>query len=408
MFWRKIPQVIIDSNRIDGLLGRSVAEVLPSRDAFKKMLLSGKRLRIYVGADATGPQLHLGHSTNFLFLERLRRLGHEVIVLFGDFTAMIGDPSDKEAVRKTQTQDEVNTHIASWKSQVEKILPFDGENPAVIQKNSAWLASLSLEDILPLASSFTVQQMLERSMFQQRLANERPIYLHEFLYPLMQGYDSVAMNVDAEVGGTDQTFNMLAGRVLQKRLNDKEKFVITTTLLENPTTGKKLMSKSDGGYIAMNDSPKDMYAKTMALPDSVITQMFIDCTNKPLAEIEAMRDDIKNNPYRSKTFLAEEIVALYYGKSAAQAAALQFQETFKEKKIPTDMLVIHGESGVLLVDLLLRNEIVSSRSDFRRLVEAGAVNLLEQGDVKIINVNALACTGTYRIGKHRFVKVVIR
>src|SRR3989344_955531 len=205
----KIPS----QKELQELLTRSVATILPTAAQFEEVLKSGKQLRMYIGADATGPHLHLGHATNFLFLEKLRKLGHEVIILFGDFTAMIGDPTDRESARVPLTEEQVNAHIATWKNQVGKILDFDTvENPALIKRNSEWLSKLKFGDILSLASNFTVQHMLERDMFEKRIQEGKPVHLHEFLYPLMQGYDSVAMDVDVEVGGTDQIFNALAGR----------------------------------------------------------------------------------------------------------------------------------------------------------------------------------------------------
>ena len=203
-------QINTDSELVDQILTRSIAHILPSKEELKKLLQSGKRIRIYIGADATGPDLHLGHATNFILIEKLRKLGHEVIILFGDFTAMIGDPTGKEVTRKPLTQSDVDSHISTWKAQVEKILDFsDKENPPRIVKNSEWLSKLNFGDILKIASNFTVQQMIERDMFQKRHEDQKPIHLHEFLYPLMQGYDSVALDVDVEIGGNDQTFNML-------------------------------------------------------------------------------------------------------------------------------------------------------------------------------------------------------
>src|ERR1035437_3298275 len=237
------PPVITDASKIDEILSRSVSAIYPSTDEFRKALLSGKRLRIYLGADATGSQLHIGHATNLIILERLRKLGHEIIVLFGDFTAMIGDPTDKRATRVQLTEEQVKKNIKSWETQVGKVIDFkDKTNPARFVKNSTWLSKLNFKDLIKLASNFTVQQMIERDMFEKRLNENKPIYLHEFFYPLMQGYDSVALDVDVEVGGNDQTFNMLAGRTLQKIYNNKNKFVIVTTLLVNPKTNKKLMN----------------------------------------------------------------------------------------------------------------------------------------------------------------------
>lgn len=407
LFGRKITKINTDSQKIEELLSRSVAQILPSKDLFRDVLVSGKRLKIYIGADATGPQLHLGHATNFMLLEKLRRLGHEVVILFGDFTAMIGDPTDKEALRKQLTVEQVNDHIQTWKEQVGKIVKFDDrENPARVLKNSSWLSKLAFSDILSLASNFTVQQMIERDMFEKRLKEQKPIYLHEFLYPLMQGYDSVAMNVDVEIGGTDQTFNMLAGRVLQKKINSKEKFVISTTLLENPKTGKKLMSKSEGSYIALNDSPDEMYGKTLALPDETLVQMFTDCTHLSLDEVETIKKALAGgeNPKNIKMRLAREIVTLYYGEKLAQKAEENFKKTFEEGRMPDDVPSVIIERGSDIGEGVKHSGIVSSMSEWRRLIDEGAIE--EVGGGKITNPKMPAERSlTLKIGKRRFVKI---
>jgi tyrosyl-tRNA synthetase len=392
-----------DPDKVDGVLSRSVAEILPTKDALKKRLLSGERIRIYIGADATGAELHLGHSTNFLLLEEFRRLGHEVIVLFGDFTALVGDPTDKDVGRQKLTWDEVQKNIAGWREQVSKILSFDGDNPAQIKKNSEWFSELPMSDMLEVASNFTVQHMLERDMFEKRIEEGKPVYLHEFLYPVLQGYDSVAMDVDVEVGGTDQTFNMLAGRTLQKKMKNKEKFVISTTLLTNPRTGKKLMSKSEGGYVALSDNSEDMYGKVMALPDEVLNQMFVDCTRVPLSEIDKI---MKEHPRDSKMCLAREIVSMYHGAKEAKEAEENFVSTFKEQKPPSDIPIFRAKSGAFLTDILLDSKMASSKTDARRLLKDGAVMDMDT-QVKIVT-DTVEKTMTLRIGKKRFLKIEIK
>ncbi|MCD8528019.1 MAG: tyrosine--tRNA ligase [Candidatus Pacebacteria bacterium] len=239
--------IITDEQLIDELLTRSVQVILPTRETLKEQLMSGKRMRIYIGTDATGSSLHLGHATNYMVLERFRKLGHEVIFLIGDFTSRIGDPTDKMAARVPLTREQVIENTQTWLNQVRPIINFDDPtNPVTIKYNHDWLSKLSFEDVIDISSHFTVQYMLERDMFQKRIAEQKPIHLHEFFYPLMQGYDSVVMDVDIELCGNDQMFNALAGRHLQKRINNKEKFVFITTLLENPKTKEKMMSKSLG------------------------------------------------------------------------------------------------------------------------------------------------------------------
>ena len=396
-------------SQVDEILTRSIAEVLPSKDLLRDCLMRGEKLKIYIGADATGPQLHLGHATNFMLLERLRQLGCQVVVLFGDFTAMLGDPTDKNAARVQLTKEQVEENIQTWKSQVEKILRFDDvQNPAIIVKNSEWLASLNLSDIVTLASHFTVQRMLERDMFEKRIQEEKPIFLHEFLYPLLQGYDSVVLDVDVEIGGTDQTFNMLAGRTLQKKYHNKEKFVIATTLLEDPQTGKKLMSKSEGGFVALNDSVNEMFGKIMALSDGVITQLFTDCTYVPMTDISQIAEGMVTgalNPRDAKLRLAKEIVTMYHSAADADAAEQYFIDTFSKKEIPTDVREISVALGEKYIDMIAANGLAESKGDARRKIEQGGVSL--EGEK--LFADALVSEGdngkVLKVGKKDFVRI---
>ncbi len=403
--------VSTDEKIIDELLTRSIFKILPTKEALKKELLSGRRLRVYIGADVTGTELHLGHSTNFILLEKLRKLGHEVIVLFGDFTAMIGDPSGKESSRQTLSSEEIQKNLKTWKKQIAPILSFtDKKNPAKILKNSTWLKKLNFGDILKLASSFTVQHMIERDMFEKRIQEGKPVYMHEFLYPLMQGYDSAAMDVDIEIGGSDQIFNMLAGRTLQKKINNKEKFVIATTLLENPKTGKKLMSKSEGGYIALSDAPAEMYGKTMALPDEVIVQVFTDCTLLSLSEIEKIKQELNAgiNPRDIKMRLARELVTLYHSALKANSAEKNFVNTFQKKEFPEDVLEVLVPVGVPLRTILSEKKIISSYSEFSRLQKSGAVKDIQSGE-KIMKPDFKVMKDMdIKIGKKRFLKIKVR
>src|SRR3990167_5895413 len=268
---------------INELLTRSVAEILPTKEGLREALLSGKRLRIYIGTDATGSSLHVGHATNYMILERFRQLGHEIVFLIGDFTSRIGDPTDKsDSARKQLTREEVVQNTKTWIDQVRPIIDVD---KVKVLYNHDWLSKLSLEDFIKLSSNFTAPQLLERDMFQERLKSGNPLYFHELFYPLMQGYDSVAMDVDMEMCGNDQKFNALAGRTLLKKLKNKEKFVFITTLLENPTTGEKMMSKSQGTGIFLDWEAEKMYGAVMAQPDENMKQLFTDCTRPDLDEI---------------------------------------------------------------------------------------------------------------------------
>ncbi len=397
-------KTVTDPALIDELLTRSVAAVYPGADALRTELLTGRRLTAYVGIDPTSTYVHLGHSTNYLLLERLHKLGHRIIVLVGDFTAMIGDP-DKGAVRTRLTKEQVQENLATFKQQIGKVLPFDDqENPIEFRFNSEWLSKLGFEELLDLASNFTVQHMIERDLFERRLKERKPLYVHEFMYPLMQGYDSVALEVDLEIGGTDQTFNMLAGRTLVKRYQDREKFVLATTLLENPATGEALMSKSKGTGVGLGESPADMFGKVMALPDEGIVQVFLDCTRLPVAEVEAIkrRLDEGANPKDLKLELATEIVRMYHDDAAAEHAKESWIAAFSERGIPTDIPSYPVPAGTALLDALVMHALVDSKTDGRRLFDQGAVTDLGSG-AKIGDPGTpVSGSITVKVGKHRF------
>ncbi len=277
-------KVITDDKKISELLTRGVEKIYPSREFLEKELKSGRRLKIYTGYDPTAPTLHIGHGITLMKLRQFQDLGHEVIMLIGDFTGMIGDPTDKLATRKQLTHEEVMANCRNYKEQASVILDFAGQNPVKVKYNSQWLGEMKLKEVLELAALFSVQEMEVRDMFEERIKAGKPIFIHEFLYPLMQGYDSVAMDVDGEVGGNDQTFNMLVGRDLMKAMKNKEKFVLTMKLLADPT-GKK-MGKSEGNMIALNDPPEEMFGKVMSWSDGMIIDGFELCTH---AEIPAKK-----------------------------------------------------------------------------------------------------------------------
>jgi len=401
--------------KIDEVLSRGVADVLPTKEDLRKLLLSDKKIKIYIGADATGPQLHIGHATNFMLLEKFRQLGHEVIVLFGDFTAMIGDPTDKSAARVKLSEEQVEKNIETWKSQVEKIVDFkDEKNPAKIVRNSQWLSKLNFTDLIGIASNFTVQRMLERDMFEKRIKENKPIYVHEFFYPFMQGYDSVHLDVDLEIGGTDQTFNMLAGRTLQKAFNNREKFVLSTTLLVNPKTGKKLMSKSDGNFIALNDSPNDMFGKTMALADETIIQVFIDCTFISIDEIKKKERMLKSqeiNPRDLKLELAYELVKIYHGEAEAEKAKEYFINTFSKKEIPENIREHKVEwceslnSYQNIIDFIFSAGLAKSKSDARRKIEQNGVSIAGEGTIGVRILTKDDDGKVLKVGKKDFIKI---
>lgn len=396
---------------IDELLSRSVVDIFPSKDLLKKELVSGKKLKIYLGADATGTALHLGHATNYMTLEKFRKLGHRIVILIGDFTARIGDPSDKSAVRVELTREEVVSNTKTWLNQLAPILDFNNkENPIEVVYNHDWLSKMTFEDVISLASNFTVQQMLERDMFEKRLEEQKPIYVHEFFYPLMQGYDSVHLDVDMELCGNDQTFNALAGRTLLKRLKNKEKFVFVTTLLENPKTGLKMMSKSAGTGVFLNESETEMYGKIMAQPDENILQLFRDCTHISLGELKTVEENLQNpnmNPKHIKMSLAYEITKIYHGEEKADHAQEQFEKAFGKKEMPDDIEEVVAKVGDKLSAILLENNLVSSIADFKRLVSDGAIK--ENGTDAITDFNLeIASDSTFKVGKKKFVSIKVK
>src|SRR3989339_905498 len=298
-------KAITDEKLIDEVLERGVEQVFPDKKLFKEKLLSGERIRLYCGYAPSAPALHIGNAVTLNKLSQFQKLGHEVIFLVGDFTGMIGDPTDKEATRKKLTREEVLKNAEDYQRQASGYLKFDGENPAKIMYNSEWSDKLTFKEVIEIASNFTVGQMIQRDMFQKRMESSKPIYLHEFLYPLAQGYDSVAMDVDAEIGGNDQMFNMLVGRTLQKNINNKEKFVMTLKLLADET-GKK-MGKSEGNAVFLDQTPQDMYGAVMSWTDGTIAVGFEMATNismKEVKEIEEALKDEKNNPRDLKMKLA--------------------------------------------------------------------------------------------------------
>jgi len=403
-------KVITDEKQIDEIINRSVAEILPSKEEFKKVLMSGKKIRFYIGTDPTGTSLHIGHATNYMVLERLRKLGHEAIFLIGDFTARVGDPTDKSSVRKQLTRKDVKNNVKTWLKQIQPIVGLkDSKNPVKVLYNHDWLSKLSFEDVINLSANFTVQQMLERDMFSKRMKENKSIYLHEFFYPLMQGYDSVAMDVDMELCGNDQKFNALMGRTLLRRIKNKEKFVFITTLLENPITKEKMMSKSLGTGVFLDETPSDMYGKLMAQADENIPQLFIDCTYIELSEIEKIKTDLKNsnvNPRDLKMELAYEIVKIYHGEKKAKEAKENWENVFSKKEIPEEMEEIKCNMGDILVEILINKKIFSSKGEWRRLVEGNAVhNLIENKNITDPNFKIIENL-TLKIGKKRFLKII--
>lgn len=400
-------KVITDKNKINEVLTRGVENIYPNRETLEKVLLSGKKLRIYNGIDPTG-KLHIGHGVVLKKLRQLQDLGHEVIVLIGDFTARIGDPTDKMAARQKLTKKQVEANAKNYKKLIGKILDTKKSNLRFLH-NEKWSNKLKPEDILELTSNFTVSRLLERDMFQNRLKEGKEVYLHEFLYPVFQAYDSVTMDVDMEIGGNDQTFNMLAGRTLMKKMKSKEKFVLTTKLLVDPS-GKK-MGKTEGNMVNLDEAPNEMYGKIMSWPDELIGVGFEICTNVPMDETKENEQLVKNgktNPRDLKMKLAFEITKIYHGEKKAREAEEFFISTVQKKETPESIINYQlSMSNCKIVYLLVETKLANSKSEARRLIEQGGVKV--DGEVvKDINkeINILKEGVIIQRGKRQFVKVI--
>lgn len=396
--------VSTDSKKIEELLTRGVEKIFPSRAFLEARLKEGKQLSLYLGIDPTGPDLHIGHSIQLRKLRQFQDLGHKVILLIGDFTGMIGDPTDKSATRVRLTREQVLKNAERYKEQAGKILHFDGDNPVELKYNSEWHRKMNFEEILELASNFTVQQLLERDMFSKRMKEAKPIHLHEFLYPLMQGYDSVAMDVDGEVGGNDQTFNMLAGRDLMKSMKGKEKFVIADKLLADPT-GKK-MGKSEGNMITLADSSDEMFGKIMSWTDGMIVGGFEILTTEDYGAVQK-EFDAGINPRELKARLARTIVRQYFDEAEATAASERFDQLFQKKEMPEEIPVIKLGGPEKLASVLAEAGFTKSRSESRRLIEEGGVKVDGVVATDIEQMIEPTKEGVIvQKGKRHFVKVV--
>ncbi|MDP2625221.1 MAG: tyrosine--tRNA ligase, partial [Candidatus Peregrinibacteria bacterium] len=323
------------SDPISDLLDRGTVDVIVRKDLEKK-LRSGKKLRVKLGIDPSGADLHIGHMVVIRKLKAFQDLGHQVILLFVNFTGQIGDPTGKSETRKNKTQEELEENAKHYIDQVSKLIDV---SKVEVAWNADWLAPLNFTDVIKLASSFTVAQMLERDMFQDRIANNQPISVHEFMYPLMQGYDSVALKADVELGGTDQTFNLLAGRTLQKAYGQEPQNILTVPLLEG-LDGKMKMGKSTNNYIGVNEDPKEMYGKVMSIPDDMIVRYFELATDVSLEELEEIKKELdsNSNPRDLKMRLGRELVEIYYNEELAKDSEAHFVNIFAQKQLPDDVL----------------------------------------------------------------------
>lgn len=397
------------------LLTRGISDLI-SREGLKKKLeeaeKEGRPLRIKLGLDPSAPDIHLGHTVVLRKLKQFQDLGHEVYLIIGDFTGRIGDPSGKSETRNQLTEEEVMENARTYQEQFAGVLDSEKTN---LVFNSSWLGKLDFADVIKLSSKYTVARMLERDDFSNRYKSEKPISIHEFFYPLMQGYDSVAIEADVELGGTDQRFNLLVGRHLQKEYDQDPQIILMMPLLEG-LDGVNKMSKSLDNYIGINDKPADMYGKIMSIPDKLIPRYFKLLTDIPREELREIKEDIENeksNPMHLKKQLAHLIVTEYHSQDEAEEAAAEFKRVFSRGKLPEDIpeVIIDKEdledSQMWIVKLVAATGLVDSNSEARRMIKQGAVTI-NQEKYKKINVDVDVENGmVIQIGKRRFAEIKI-
>lgn len=363
---------------IDELLTRGVTNIIPSKDELKKLLGSGKKLNIYLGIDPTATHIHLGHAVPLRKLQQFADLGHNVTFLIGDFTALIGDTSDKDSERPVLTKAQIEENFQTYKKQAEKILDFTKVN---IRYNSEWLSKINLEEFIKLSHHFSFGDFAGRELVAKRLKDGKHVGFHEALYPILQGYDSYFMDTDVQVGGTDQTFNMQAGRILQKDLRSKQSFVLANPFLEG-TDGRK-MSKTWGNAIWLDDTPNDIYAKAMAINDNLIVEYLTLATGLSMEDIKKIESELKKgeNPINIKKKLAHQIVKELYDEKSADEAQIAFERTVQNRQLPDDLPVIDitgylsGPGFTSIVDVLLREGIVESKSKAKLLIDQKGIRL---------------------------------
>lgn len=371
-----------------------VEKIYPSREALEK-LLKQRKVRLYLGIDPTGSRLHLGHTVPLRKLQEFADLGHEAILLIGTGTVLVGDPSQRSEARKQITEGAIQKNISTWKRQAEKIIDF---SKVQIKQNSDWLLKLTMRDLIKIAANVSAVQLFKRDMFQERLKRGDTVWAHEILYPLLQGYDSVALDVDLEIGGTDQTFNMLIGRELLQKMRGKEKYILTVPMILG--TNGKPMSKTSGNCVWIEDEPAEMYGKLMSIPDEQVNsylELVTDLSQEKLSQAE------KLDPLVKKNLLALSVVRMYHGEKAAQKSQKEFERIFSEGKIPEDAATwrLAGQK-INLSEVLVAKGIVKSKSEVRRLLSQGGITL---SDRKLSDPSVTLEPGVLRVGKRFFAKI---
>lgn len=390
--------IITDEKLIDELISRGAVDVIVKED-LKKKLMSGKQLRIKHGIDPTGPKIHIGRASTMRKLGKFQELGHKVVLIIGDFTGQVGDSSDKDSERPMLTEKQVRENMKDYLGQFKKV--FDADK-AEVRYNSEWLGKLNFNDICKLADNFSVAEMIDRENFSKRFKDGKRISLREFLYPLMQGYDSVAVEADVEIGGTDQLFNILAGRTLQKAGGQEPQNVVTFKLLEG-TDGRK-MSTSWGNVILIEDKPNGMFGKVMSIRDELIEKYFEICTDADMDEVRKMI----SNPRDAKIKLASEIVKIYHGEKEAKKAKEYFEKVFSKKEMPDEVAPSSAPEDILLIDLMVREGLAKSNSDAKRKIEQGGVKI---GDEVVKDYNLVIGNNfdgkILKVGKREFRRIAL-
>lgn len=383
------------NQKIEEILTRGVSEVI-EKNRLIKNLKSGKKLRIKFGIDPTGSILHLGHSVPLLKLKQLQKLGHQIILLIGDFTARIGDPTDRTTARPSLSARETKENMKNYKQQASKILNMD---KVEVRYNTEWWDKMCLRDMMILASQVTYSQVSQRADFKKRLAEDKDFTVEEFMYPVLQGYDSVVLKADLEIGGTDQKFNMLMGRRVQKKYKQSPQDVMTLKLLIG-ADGEKKMSKSFENFIGITEEPQSQYGKIMSIPDKLIQDYFELCTAISPAEIKRM------HPRDAKAKLAKEIVFLYHGKEKALKAEKEFNQVFKEKKLPSIIpTAVLKRNELNVLDLLVKIKLASSRAEAKRLVEQGGVKINSKNQKNWQEIIKVKKGDIIQVGKRKFLKI---
>lgn len=390
---------------INEILHRGTVDLIEEQE-LETVLRSGKKLKVKFGIDPTGSDLHLGHAVPLRKLAQFQKAGHHIQLLFGTFTAKIGDPTGKSTTRPPLTDADIAENIKTYLDQAGKILDI---SKIQLTHNGDWFRDMSFDGVVKLAAKFTVAQMMERDMFQERLKKAQPISLHELLYPLMQGYDSVVLECDLEIGGTDQLFNLHAGRHLQREFGQKPQSILTVPILEG-LDGKEKMSKSLGNFIGIMESPREQFGKTMSIPDELIWKYFELVTDLPIEDITVMKKSIEQggNPRDAKIRLGKEIVSLYHSTEAANTAEREFVEMFANKGRPDEVERKSIEKKKWkVIDLLLDLGTVESKGEARRMIEGGGVKI---DDRKVENIEETFTPSDkpilFKVGKRKFVEVV--